>query len=286
MSVENAIEVKELTKSYEGFRLDNISFQVPYGSIVGFVGENGAGKTTTIKTILGLLQKESGEIEILNHAPEDKNNSWKEEIGVVFDECNLPADVKLRDIQKMYSRIYKTWEDGKFMDYMRAFDLPMEKKVKELSKGMKMKLSIAAALSHNTRLLILDEATSGLDPIIRNEMLDLFRNFIEDEKHAIFLSSHITSDIEKISDYIILIHKGKLILTENKDEMIYNYGVVKCTQEQLSMIPQEIIIGMERGRFGNSVLVKDKKRLEGTNLVIDRASVEDILVYMVKGSEK
>lgn len=284
MSVENAIEVKELTKSYKGFQLDNISFQVPYGSIVGFVGENGAGKTTTIKTILGLLKKESGQIQILNHTPEDKDNSWKEEIGVVFDDCNLPGDLKIRDIQKMYSRIYQTWDNRRFLDYMSSFDLPMGKKIKELSKGMKMKLSIGAALSHNTKLLILDEATSGLDPVIRNEIMDLFRGFIEDEEHTIFLSSHITSDIEKISDYIMLIHKGKIILTENKDEIIYHYGIVRCTEEQILQIPQEIIVGIERGSFGSSVLVKDKTRLEGKKFVIDRASVEDILIYTVKGS--
>lgn len=286
MNTENAIVVKNLSKKYDGFLLDNISFQIPYGSITGFVGENGAGKSTTIKSILGLLKRDGGEIQILNRTPDESNNSWKEEIGVVFDDCNYPGDLKIPDIHNMLKHIYRTWDEHKFMEYMQRFELPMNKRVKEFSKGMKMKLSIAAALSHNSRVLILDEATSGLDPVIRSEILDIFREFIEDESHAVFMSSHITSDIEKISDYIMLIHKGRLLFTENKDELIYNYGLVKCSQEQMKLIPEEIIVGIERGSFENSVLVKNKKALEGKGLIIDRANIEDILVYIVKGSGK
>lgn len=283
MNTENAIEVQNLTKKYDGFLLDNISFQIPYGAITGFVGENGAGKSTTIKAILGLLKRDGGEIKILNHAPDESNSSWKEEIGVVFDDCNYPGDLEIPAIHNMLKLIYQTWDEHKFREYMLRFELPANKKVKEFSKGMKMKLSIAAALSHNSRILILDEATSGLDPVIRSEILDIFREFIEDESHAVFMSSHITSDIEKISDYIMLIHKGRLIFTENKDELIYNYGLVKCSQEQLKSIPEEMIVGMERGNFENRVLVKNKKALEGKELIIDRANIEDILVYIVKG---
>lgn len=286
MNTENAIVVKNLSKKYDGFLLDNISFQIPYGSITGFVGENGAGKSTTIKSILGLLKRDGGEIQILNRTPDESNNSWKEEIGVVFDDCNYPGDLKIPDIHNMLKHIYRTWDEHKFMEYMQRFELPMNKRVKEFSKGMKMKLSIAAALSHNSRVLILDEATSGLDPVIRSEILDIFREFIEDESHAVFMSSHITSDIEKISDYIMLIHKGRLLFTENKDELIYNYGLVKCSQEQMKLIPEEIIVGIERGSFENRVLVKNKKALEGKGLIIDRANIEDILVYIVKGSGK
>lgn len=286
MNTENAIVVKNLSKRYDGFLLDNISFQIPYGSITGFVGENGAGKSTTIKSILGLLKKDGGEIQILNHTPDESNNSWKEEIGVVFDDCNYPGDLKIPDIHNMLKHVYQTWDEHKFMEYMQRFELPMNKRVKEFSKGMKMKLSIAAALSHNSRVLILDEATSGLDPVIRSEILDIFREFIEDESHAVLMSSHITSDIEKISDYIMLIHKGRLLFTENKDELIYNYGLVKCSQEQMKLIPEEIIVGIERGSFENRVLVKNKKALEGKGLIIDRANIEDILVYIVKGSGK
>lgn len=284
MNTENAIEVKNLSKKYDGFLLDNISFQIPYGSITGFVGENGAGKSTTIKSILGLLKRDSGEIKVLNHTPDESNDSWKEEIGVVFDECNYPGDLKIPDIHHMLRLIYQTWDAHKFMEYMQRFELPTNKKVKEFSKGMKMKLSIAVALSHNSRVLILDEATSGLDPVIRSEILDIFREFIVDESHAVFMSSHITSDIEKISDYIMLIHKGRLLFTENKDELIYNYGLVKCSQEQMKSIPGEMIVGMERGSFENCVLVKNRKALEGKGLIIDRANIEDILVYIVKGS--
>lgn len=234
MNIENAISVKNLTKQYDGFKLDNVSFQIPMGTIVGFVGENGAGKSTTIRAVLGLIPIEEGEIEILGHKIDrsKQEGAWREQIGVVFDECNLPVSLKIKDIRHIMKNIYKTWDDDKFTGYLMRFEIPLNKKIKDLSKGMKMKLSIAVALSHDSRLLILDEATSGLDPVIRSEILDIFREFIEDEQHTVFLSSHITSDIEKIADYVMLIHKGKLLFTENKDELLYNYGVVKCSKEQ------------------------------------------------------
>lgn len=300
MRTENAISVKNLTKRYEGFQLDNISFNIPAGTIVGFVGENGAGKSTTIRSILGLTPIENGEIEILGHKMDrgEQDGTWKEQIGVVFDECNLPVSLKVKDIHHIMKKIYKTWDDEKFSGYLTRFEVPFNKKIKDLSKGMKMKLSIAVAFSHDSRLLILDEATSGLDPVIRSEILDIFREFIEDEQHTVFLSSHITSDIEKISDYVMLIHKGKLLFTENKDELLYHYGIVRCSKESAALIPEELILGKEENAFETSVLIKDiigikesafwkeAERKGKDSFALDRANIEDILLYIVKSEEK
>lgn len=298
--MENAITVKNLLKKYDGFKLDNISFQIPTGSIVGLIGENGAGKSTIIRSVLGLAPVDGGEIEMLGHNVKtgEKDSGWREQIGVAFDECNLPHSLKIKNIQNIMEKIYRTWDSKKFADYMNRFELPSGKKVKDLSKGMKMKLSLAVALSHDSRLLILDEATSGLDPVVRNEILDIFREFIEDGEHSVFISSHITSDIEKIADYIMLIHKGQLLLTENKDELLYRYAIVRCTKEQAELIPEDLIAGMEENAFETSVLIKDKDRLKessfyreaeqgrGTGFVVDRAGIEDMLLYFVKSKSK
>ena len=296
MNTQNAVEINNLTKKYEGFLLDHISFQIPWGTIVGFIGENGAGKSTTIKAMLGLVPVEEGEIHVAGQdVREQKGNAdWQEQIGVVFDECNFPAELKIKNINRSLKYIFKTWDESRFLSYLKRFELPADKKIKELSKGMKMKLSIAAALSHDSRILILDEATSGLDPIVRNEILDIFREFVEDEQHAVFISSHITSDIEKVADYIMLIHKGKLLLYENKDEMIYNYGIVRCTKQQAAKIPKEAVQGKWENAFETSVLINDRSFFENGGVealmesqqdvkpVIDKVNIEDILVYMVK----
>lgn len=298
--MENAITVKNLTKKYDDFELNNISFQIPKGSVVGFVGENGAGKSTTIKAILGLMPVEAGEIKLLDHKikPGEKEVAFKEQIGVVFDECNFPVDLRVKYIRKMMRKIYRTWDDDKFEGYLNKFKLYGDKKIKELSKGMKMKLQIAVALSHDSRLLILDEATSGLDPVIRDEILDIFREFIEDEEHTIFLSSHITSDIEKVADYVMMIHRGEILFQENKDELLYHYGIVRGSKEQIELIPEELIQGRAESEFGCSALIKDKEKLMNgafmemaesageSRPVIDRAGIEDILLYIVKAKEK
>ncbi len=292
---KNAIEVRNLTKKYDDFEIDNICFDIPEGSIVGFIGENGAGKSTTMKAILGLVPIEEGEIKVLDqdigHNAADEN--WREQISVVFDECNFPNELKVKNINIIMKNIYRTWNENLFKEYLQKFELPINKKVRELSKGMKMKLSIAAALSHDSRLLILDEATSGLDPVVRNEILDIFREYVEDERRTVFLSSHITSDIEKVADYIILIHKGNILLMESKDKLLYEYGMVKCTKEQADKIPTGIIVGREDSSFGTSVLVRDRQSLKENGFVdryardiqqpvIDRVGIEDILLYIAK----
>lgn len=298
--MENAITVKNLTKKYKNFKLNNISFQIPKGTIVGFVGENGAGKSTTIKAILGLMPIEAGEIELLGHKikPGENETAYKEHIGVVFDECNFPVELKIKNIRKIMQMIYHTWDDDKFENYLNKFKLSGDKKVKELSKGMKTKLSIAVALSHDSRLLILDEATSGLDPVIRDEILDIFREFIEDEEHTIFISSHITSDIEKAADYVMMIHKGEILFRESKDELLYHYGIVRGTKKQIDLIPEELIAGKEENEFGCSALITDKERLMNSTFmeeaescgegrpVVDRAGIEDILLYIVREREE
>lgn len=292
---KNAIEVRNLAKKYDDFEINNMCFDIPEGSIVGFIGENGAGKSTTMKAILGLVPPEAGEIRVLDHpvGKDSVDENWREQISVVFDECNFPNELKVKNINIIMKNIYRTWNENLFKEYLQKFELPVNKKVRELSRGMKMKLSIAAALSHDSRLLILDEATSGLDPVVRNEILDIFRGYVEDEKRTIFLSSHITSDIEKVADYIMLIHKGKVLLMESKDKLLYEYGMVKCTKEQADKIPTGIIVGREDGSFGTSVLVRDRQSLKESDFVdryardmqqpvIDRVGIEDILLYVVK----
>ncbi len=292
---KNAIEVRNLTKKYGDFEIDNMCFDIPKGSIVGFIGENGAGKSTTMKAILGLVPTESGEIRVLNHpvGKDSVDENWREQISVVFDECNFPNELKAKNINAFMKNIYQTWNENLFKEYLQKFELPVNKKVRELSRGMKMKLSIAVALSHDSRLLILDEATSGLDPVVRNEILDIFREYVEDENHTIFLSSHITSDIEKVADYIMLIHKGNVLLMESKDKLLYEYGMVKCTKEQADKIPTGIIVGREDSSYGTSVLVRDRQSLKENGFVdryamdiqqpvIERVGIEDILLYVVK----
>ncbi|MCI8558135.1 MAG: ABC transporter ATP-binding protein [Lachnospiraceae bacterium] len=285
--MEYAIEVNGLTKHYKDFTLDNVSFQVPSGSIVGFIGENGAGKSTTIKAILDLIQADSGSIRILGKENGMRERELKEQIGVVFDESYFPDNLNIKNVDTMMRQIFRQWESGVFRDYCKRFELAEGKPVKDFSRGMKMKLSIAVALSHHTKLLILDEATSGLDPIVRNEILDIFLEFIQEEDHTIFLSSHITSDIEKISDYILLIHKGKLLFFENKDTLIYDYGLIRCGEEDFARLDSSFVLGMQKNRFEVEALVKNRRELENQypNLVIDRVSIEDILLYTVKGME-
>lgn len=281
---EYAVEVKGLVKHYENFALWQVSLHVPYGMIVGFVGENGAGKSTTIKAILGLIQKEKGEISVLGHQIDGGSidKAWQEQIGVVFDECNMPPELTPRQINEIMRGIYRTWEKDKYQRYLEQFQVPESKKIKDMSKGMKMKLSIAIAMSHDSRLLILDEGTSGLDPVVRSEIMDIFREFIEDGEHSVLISSHITSDIEKIADYIAFIHQGKTIMEEATEDLLTNYGLVRCTKEQEGEIPQDIVIGKMENAYGESVLVKDAKGMRQKGLVVDRASTEDILLYIVK----
>lgn len=281
--MEYAVEVQGLTKRYPGFTLDHVSFAVSSGSIVGFIGENGAGKSTTMKAVLNLIRRDEGSVRLLGREDGAEYPEIKEQIGVVFDESYFPDNLKIRDVDRIMRSIFRSWESGKFLDYCRRFGLPEKKIVKTFSRGMKMKLSIAAALSHQTKLLIMDEATSGLDPVVRNEILDLFQEFVQEEDHTVFLSSHITSDIERIADYILLIHKGRILLFEDKDTLLYEYGVVRCSREQAQNLDKDLVVGVRRSQFETEVLVRNRKALkEQPDLVVDRASLEDILLFTVK----
>ena len=228
--MDNAIELKNVCKHYSGFELKNVSFNVPTGCIMGFVGENGAGKTTILKAILNLINIDNGQIKVLGEDSKSINNSLKEKIGVAFDDSYFGDALCADDVSLIMKNTFKSWDDAVYQGYIQRFSLPHKKIFKEYSKGMKMKLTLAVALSHHSKLLILDEATSGLDPIVRDEILDIFLEFIQDEEHTILISSHIISDLEKVSDYITFINKGEVLFSKEKDELIYNYGIVKCSK--------------------------------------------------------
>lgn len=282
-----SLKVENLTKKYDDFLLDKVSFYVPKGNIVGLIGENGAGKSTTINTMLDIIERDSGDIYILDSEKNKVNNEIREKLGVVFDGNNFPEDLTPQKLNNVLTRIYKKWEDKTFFEYIKKFNLPKTKKIKNFSKGMKMKLSISVALSHNAELLILDEATSGLDPIVRDDILDILLEFVQDENKSILISSHITSDLEKVADYIVFIHKGKVIFEETKDNLIYDYGIMKCKQKDFSSIDKEDIIRFRKMDYGYEILVKNKNELERKypNMVMDNIKIEDIMLMYVKGEK-
>lgn len=282
--MEDILEIKNLTKRYEHFTLENVNISLPKGCIMGFVGENGAGKSTTIKLILNLIHKDEGNVSIMGLDNIKDDNLIKEDIGVVFDESNFPDDMRIKDINKVMKNIYKKWDESLFTSYLSKFSLPTNKIIKEFSRGMKMKLSLAVALSHHAKLLILDEATSGLDPIVRDEILDEFLDFIQNEEHSIFISSHIISDLEKIADYITFIHKGKIVFSESKDNLLSNYGILKCSNADFASIDKSNIFGSRKNQFGVEALVL-KNKIKG-NCTIDHASIEDIMLFFIKGEQQ
>ncbi len=279
----NNILVRNLYKKFDSFVLDNISFKIPKGRIVGFIGENGAGKSTTINLILNEIKKDGGEIQVFG--TDHTKYSVKEDIGVVFDECNFHDVFTADNIEKILSRVYKSWDSTLYHQYMERFKLPHNKQLGSFSKGMKMKLSIICAMAHRPKLLILDEATTGLDPVVRDEILDLFLEFIQNEEHSVFFSSHITSDIQKIADYVILIHKGRIIFEEQKDNLIYNYGIVKCGREKFASIDTDDYIAHRITNVSTECLVRDKEAVKRKykDIVIDRATLEDIMLFYIKG---
>lgn len=280
---KNNILVRDLCKQFDEFLLDHVSFQVPKGRIVGFIGENGAGKSTTINLILDELIKDNGQIQILGR--EHTSSSVKEDIGVVFDECNFHDVFNVSDIEKILSGVYKSWDSSLYRQYLKKFKIPERKQIGSFSKGMKMKLSIICAMAHKPKLLILDEATTGLDPVVRDEMLDLFLEFIQDEECSIFFSSHITSDIQKIADYVILIHQGKIIFEEQKDDLVYHFGIVKCGREKFASISPDDYIIHRVTNVSVECLVRDKEAIKRKykDIVVDNATLEDIMLFYIKG---
>ena len=285
--MENILELQQMCKSFpkSNFILDKLSFSLPYGAILGFVGENGAGKTTTIGCILNTIKKDSGKIKLFGKEMLDADTAMREKIGVVYDGNNFPTNWTAKQLAGIMAGFYTQWDNALFQKYIENFKLPTNQKIKHYSRGMTMKLAIAVALSHHPQLLILDEATSGLDPIIRDEMLDVFLDFVQAENHSVLLSSHITSDLEKIADYIIFIHNGKLIATVSKNELIYNYAIMRCKESQFLTLDTSDILAYRKRDFQIDVLVSDVKNAQRKykNVVIDHVSVDEIFLMLVKG---
>lgn len=279
----NAIEIHDLYKDYGDFQLDHINLTLPEGCVMGFIGENGAGKSTTIHILLDLIRADSGEVLFYGKPHTSVFPVLKEEIGVVLDEACFPEMMNLTDINSVMQSAFRNWSEDTFFGYVKRFRLPEKKKVKDYSRGMKMKLSIAVALSHGARLLILDEATSGLDPVVRDELLDLFFEFVQDERHTIFISSHITSDLEKICDYVTFLHRGHVLLSEEKDVLLERLGILKCTREQLRELDEAAVLGVRESSFGVEALVERENVPAG--LLIEHASLDDILVFLIKGEK-
>ena len=281
----NAIEIRSLCKHYKGFSLDDLNLDLPYGCVLGLVGENGAGKSTTIRLIMDTLERDGGTVSVLGTDNRSKEFlDLKEDIGVVLDETFVPEVINAKQMGKIMAGTYKNWDQAVYDGWIRRFELPLDKKFKDYSRGMTMKLGIAAALSHHPRLLLLDEATGGLDPMVREELLEVFADFAAEEGHAVLLSSHIVSDLERICDYIAFLHKGRLVLCEERDLLLDKYGILKCSREQLANIPEEAIHGRRVGTYGVEALVE--REFMPRDAVVDRASLEDIILYMVKGEQK
>lgn len=285
-----ALKLENVCKTYEmsDFVLDNVSFAVPMGSVMGFVGENGAGKTTTIGCILNTLSRNSGSIQLFGKEMQDKDTELRNEIGVVYNGDNFPKYLTARQLSNIMEGIFSKWDDALFQKYLHTFHLNEKQKIGKYSKGMTMKLAIAVALSHHPKLLILDEATSGLDPIMRDEMLDVFLEFVGSDDHSILLSSHITSDLEKIADYITFIHQGRIILTESKDNLIYKYAILRCKEKQFESLDKNDILAYRRQDYQIDVLVDNKEAAKHkyAGVVIDCATIDEIMLILVKGERK
>ena len=286
--MENIIEIKNLKKKYDDkFELGEIDIKIPKGIIVGLIGENGAGKTTLIKSMLNIIKIDSGEIKIFGKDYKKEEKAIKEDIGVVLDNMFFPELLNAKDINNSMKDIYKNWDSELYFSYLKEFDLPDNKPLKSMSKGMRKKLEIVAAISHKPKLLILDEPTSGLDPVVRSEVLEIFQKFIEDEEHSILLSTHITSDLEHIADEIIFIDKGKKVLQKSRDEIIDNYGILKCDIDYFSNIDKKDIIAYKKTKYAYEILVNDKKQASKKyhNCVIDKITLEDLMVLVIKGEK-
>lgn len=279
----NAIELKGVTKKFSDFTLGPINLEIPTGSIVGYIGQNGAGKSTTLKLILGLLTADAGEITVLGEK-NPKDAYVKDRLGVVFDDLHVPEELNVTDIEAFCRRVYMAWDREQFMNHIARFALPKKKAVKDFSRGMRMKLSLAIALSHGAELLLLDEATSGLDPIVRDEILDELMDFMQDEMHTILMSSHITSDLEKVADYIAFIDHGKLLFFSPKDELVETYGLVSLSNEEMDALDPAAVVGMRTHAFGKEALVV--RNLVPSDLRVEKPSIEDIMIYLSKGGAK
>lgn len=284
--MNNVIEIKNLKKRYDdNFSLGDINLSIPSGYVIGLIGENGAGKTTLIKSILNIINIDAGEIKIFNKDSKKYDSLIKEDIGIVLDNIFFPELLTAGDIDTIMKDLYKTWDKELFYKYLNDLNLPNNKKIKTLSKGMRKKLEIITALAHHPKLLILDEPTSGLDPVVRDDILDIFLNFIKDENHTILLSTHITSDLEHIADKIIFIDKGQIILNKSKDELLDNYGILKCDIDTFDKISKEDIISYKKNKYNYEILVSDRNKMlkKYKNSIIDKITLDELMVLVIKG---
>lgn len=281
---DTILQIDHLTKQYSDFRLDDVSFSIPKGTIMGLIGENGAGKSTTIKAALGLIGKDSGTVSFWGQEL-SSSKRLKEDIGVVFDSIHFYETLTPEKIGRISEAAYRQWNGQLYLDFLNRFQLPADKEIKSFSKGMKTKLCIAAALSHAPKLLILDEATSGLDPVMRDDILDVFLEFVQNENHSILMSSHISTDLEKVADYITFIHQGKVLFCKTKDELRYRYGIIRCRTELFNTIDKSEILAFRKEDYQWNVLVADKEKAKYKykTAVVDDASIDDIMLLYVKG---
>lgn len=281
----NAIEVCGLSKSYPGFTLSDISFALPEGCILGLVGENGAGKSTLIRLIMDATGRDAGTVRVLDTEVTDPAfTRVRGDIGVVLDDARLPETLNPRQLGRVFAGLYDRWDGAVYGDYLRRLELPETKKVKDFSRGMKMKLALALALSHDARLLVLDEPTGGLDPVVRDEILDILEDFTRREDRSVLISSHIVSDLEKLCDYVAFLHRGKLLLFEEKDRLLEEYAMARVTEAELSALPPEAVRGTRRGKYGAEALVE--RRLVPAGVSLEKPTLEDIIVFFARGERE
>ena len=276
----NSLEIKNITKEYGNFKLDNISFDLPSGCIMGIIGQNGAGKSTTIKLILDMIEKDHGTVSIFGNDHKQNIQSLKEDIGVVLDDIGLPECLTAKQVGHIMKLTFKQWDEYEYNRMLSTFSIPSEKQFKEFSRGTKTKLAIAIAMSHKAKLLILDEPTNALDPVVRDEVIEMLYDFTRNENHSILISSHIVSDLEKLCDFIVFIHDGKLLLNEEKDELLSRYGIIYCTNEQLKNIPSDAVKYKKETKYGNEVIVE--RAFMGNDIKVSPVSIEDLFLFMVK----
>ena len=279
--MDDIIKLKNVEKEFSGFKLGPLDLNIKKGTVTGLIGENGAGKSTTLKLLLNALKKDRGTIEVFGKDINDLSEEEKYKIGFVYDDLYLPDTMDIGEIETFHEKLYRDfWQEDIFYGLVDRFNLPEKQAIKSFSRGMKMKLSFALALSHNADLLILDEATSGLDPVARDDFLDILLDFIQDENHTVLISSHILSDLEKIADYIAFIHKGDLLFNEEKDRLMEIYGLVSLNDDEYESLDKDAIVAVRKHKFGRECLVVRDKMPDGIEL--EKPSIEDIMVYMIK----
>lgn len=282
--MNNAIEIKGLNKKLGKFELKDINFELPCGCIMGLLGENGAGKSTLIRLILDIYHKDSGSIVVLGRENTDRFELTKEDIGVVLDDVGIPDSLNAKEVGKIMKLTFKNWDNEAYYSYLEKFEIPEKLAFKKLSKGMKMKLGIAVALSHKARLLIMDEPTSGLDPVVRNEFVDILEDFTRNENNSVLISSHIVSDLEKICDYVAFLHKGEIMICEEKDKLLDEYAIIRCTQEQFSTIDESAVKSKKETPYAIEAIVLRNAIPEG--VVVNPITIEELFVYTIKGAER